>query len=127
MTIENIIDEDNKIIHTICSGVMVPEDIDLYILRIWSDGTYFNFNEFFDTRQANWDDFDFSHLFSIAKKAAMNGYLNPDSKLAFIISEGKQKALTEFYMAAKSSLPVNSREFKSFYNQADAMKWLQEN
>ncbi|MDH5396263.1 MAG: hypothetical protein OEW97_08300 [Gammaproteobacteria bacterium] len=126
MTIENIIDQDNKIILTLCSGVMVPEDFDIYVLRIWSDATYFEYNEIFDATHANWDDFDFSHLLAVAKKAAMNGYLNPNSKLAWVISEGKQKALTEFYTAAKLSLPVNSREFKPFYNQADAMKWLLE-
>ena len=126
MAIKNTINEEEKIIYSICTGVMMLEDFDIYIENIWGDGKYFGFNELFDTTQADWDDFDFGYLFTVAKNAAKLGTIYPDSKLAWVVLEGKQKELTNFYKAAKLSLPVKSRALEAFYSRNEAIQWLKE-
>ena len=126
MPINNTIDKDVKIIYSICSGVMRPEDFDDYIKRIWVEGQYYGFNELFDTSQGDWNEFDFSYLFSVATAAANLKTIDTNSKLAWVVREGKQKELTDFYKAAKSSLPVKSRALEAFYSTSDAMEWLNE-
>ena len=124
MPINNTVDENKKLIYSICSGEMRKEDFSDYIGRIWADDTHFGYNEIFDTTQGNWDNFDFGFLLSVAESAAKLNTIDPNSKLAWIVLEGKQKHLTDFYKSAKSILPVKSRSLEAFYTESDAMKWL---
>ena len=124
MPINNTVNEDERIIYSICSGVMKPEDFDLYINTIWSHNEYYGFNELFDTVEADWSKFDFSYLFDIAKKAAALTTIDSNSKLAWIVLKGKQKELTDFYKAAKSLTQGQSRTLEAFYSKEDALQWL---
>lgn len=124
MSIENDIDDEKKIIYSRCKNVMSLQDFRDYIDRIWGDARYFGYNELFDTRPADWTDFDFSNLFVVAGNAAQLSTIDPSSKLAWVVLEGKQKALTDFYKEAKKMLPVSSRSLKSFYSEEDALDWL---
>jgi len=126
MPINNTIDKDEKIIYSICTGVMKPEDFDDYINRIWIDGQYYGFNELFDTVQGDWSKFDFGYLFSVAESASKLKTIDADSKLAWVVVEGKQKELTDFYKTAKSLMPVKSRSLEAFYSISEAIKWLNE-
>ena len=124
MPIENIIDNTEKIIFTICSGTMRDEDFDLYVKRIWGNDQYYEFNELFDTVQADWSKFDFGYLLGFAKEAAKLTTINPDTKLAWVVLEGKQKQLTDFYKSAKSLTNVKSRALVAFYSKEEALEWL---
>lgn len=124
MPINNTVNEDERIIYSICSGVMKPEDFDLYINTIWSHNEYYGFKELFDTVEADWSKFDFSYLFDIAKKAAALTTIDSNSKLAWIVLKGKQKELTDFYKAAKSLTQGQSRTLEAFYSKEDALQWL---
>ena len=124
MCIENIIDEKEKVIHTICSGVMTLEDFTDHMKRIWSDTKYYGYNELLDTTQGDWTDFDFGYLFTIAEKASRLNTFDPNTKVAFVVQEGKPKALTDFYKNIKGMLPANSREMKAFYSKEEALAWL---
>lgn len=125
MPINNSIDKDKKIVYSICTGVMSKKDFDLYINNIWSEDDHFGFNELFDTVDADWSEFDFSYLFDIAKTAAALTAIDSNSKLAWVVLEGKQKELTDFYVAAKSLTKGQSRSLEAFYTKEDAMRWLE--
>lgn len=124
MPIENTINHEDRIIYSKCTGVMKKEDFDLYIKNIWTENTYYGFNEIFDTVDADWDNFDFSYLLEVAKTAEKLKTLDPNSKLAWIVLEGKQKELTNFYKAAKSLSPSRGRSLEAFFSENEAYKWL---
>jgi len=124
MPIINTIDKDKKLIYSKCTGKMTPEDFDLYINNVWSTKEHYDFNELFDTVDADWDDFNFGYLLTVAENAAKLETINPNTKLAWIVLEGKQKELTDFYKAAKSVKPVKSRELEAFYSREEALNWL---
>ena len=126
MPINNSINEDERIVYSICTGVMTKEDFDLYISTVWSVDDHFGFNELFDTVEADWSEFDFSYLFDVAKKAASLTTIDSNSKLAWVVLEGKQKELTDFYKAAKSLTSGQNRTLEAFYTKEDAMQWLEE-
>ena len=106
MPINNTVNKDQKIIYTICTGIMKPEDFDLYINTIWTSSEYFGFNELFDTILKYWNTID------------------PRSKLAWVVLKGKQKELTDFYKAAKSVKNTPSRSLEAFYSKEEALDWL---
>ena len=124
MPIENTVNKEERIIYSICTGIMKEEDFNVYINKIWSHSEHYGFNELFDTTQADWSDFDFGYLFNVAERAAKLNTIDPDSKLAWIVLEGKQKELTDFYKAAKSLTHGKSRSLEAFYSKDDAMHWL---
>jgi len=124
MPINNTVNKDQKIIYTICTGIMKPEDFDLYINTIWTSSEYFGFNELFDTIEADWDEFDFSYLLKIAETASKLDTIDPRSKLAWVVLKGKQKELTDFYKAAKSVKNTPSRSLEAFYSKEEALDWL---
>ena len=125
MPIESTINNAEKIIYSTCSGIMTQEDFDHYIDRVWRTNEHYYFNEVFDTTQADWNDFEFNYLFHVAKAAASLNTINPETKLAWVVLEGKQKELTDFYKAAKSLTLANSRGLEAFYSKDKAMDWLQ--
>ena len=124
MPISNSINQQEKIIYSVCTGVMAEEDFDSYISNIWSDDTYYGFNELFDTTEADWSKFNFSYLLNISKAASKLNTIDPDSKLAWVVLEGKQKELTDFYKAAKSLTNTRSRSLEAFYSKDEALRWL---
>lgn len=124
MPIKNIINIRERLIETNCYGEMKPEDFDEYIRSVWSTMQYYGFNELFDTREADWSNFDFSYLFKVASEAARLDTLDPESKLAWIVNEGKEKQLTDFYKVVKAQMPVRSRGLEAFYTSEEALKWL---
>lgn len=124
MPIINSINQEDKIIYSVCTGVMAEEDFDSYILNIWGNNTYYGFNELFDTTEADWSEFDFSYLLNISKTASQLNTIDPNTKLAWVVLEGKQKELTDFYKAAKSVTNVRSRELEAFYSKDEALQWL---
>lgn len=124
MPINNHVDDNEKIVYSICSGVMTNEDFVQYVNRIWTHSTYFGYNELFDTTKADWSEFDFSFLFDVAERAAKLSTIDPNSKLAWVVLEGKQKQLTDFYKSAKGVMNVNSRSLEAFYSENEAMQWL---
>jgi len=124
MPIINTVDKENRIIYSICTGVMKKEDFDTYVREMWGHKDHYGFNELFDTVQADWSDFDFSYLFSVAETAALLNTIDPNSKLAWVVLEGKQKELTDFYKSAKSLTHGSSRALEAFYSRDEAMAWL---
>ena len=124
MPINNTINKDEKTIYSVCTGIMEPEDFDLYINTIWRHDEHYGFNELFDTVEADWSEFDFSYLFKIAETASKLKTIDPNSKLAWLVLEGKQKELTDFYQAAKSLTNGPSRSLEAFYSRKDALEWL---
>lgn len=127
MPIINTIDEKEKIIYTTCSGVMENKDFDDYLIRIWGHDKYFYYNELFDTvNDADWNSFDYNYLIGFAQAAAKLKTINTETKLAWIVIEGKQKELTDFYKAAKSFTNVKSRALESFESKEKALQWLRQ-
>jgi len=126
MPIKVTIDPDARIIYSTCMGTMTEEDFVKYQQWPWGDNTYYGFNELFDVTQADWSGFNFSFLLTVADNASKLGTLDPQSKLAWVILEGKQKALTDFYKAAKSTVTTKSRQLQAFYSREEAMSWLTE-
>ena len=126
MPIINTIDQVEKIIYTQCTGLMKKEDFDCYVNEIWSHGRYYGFKELFDTVLADWSEFDFAYLFTLAEHAAKLQTIDTNSKLAWVVLEGKQKELTDFYKSAKLLMNVKSRPLESFYSKSKAMQWLKE-
>ena len=124
MPIENTINDDEKVIYSTCVGVMAPEDFDDYVHRIWNTADHFGYNEFFDVTQGDWSTFDFGYLLTVAQNAAKLFTIDPNSKLAWLVLEGKQKELTDFYKAAKLMTNAASRELEAFYSKEEALKWL---
>lgn len=124
MPIKNTINHDQQLIHSTCVGTMAPIDFTDYVSRIWSHTDYYGFNELFDATQADWSQFDFSFLFDVAENAAKLSTLDPESKLAWLVLEGKQKELTDFYKAAKSMTNARSRALQAFYSKDEALNWL---
>ena len=126
MAIINTINEKEKIIYTTCSGVMESKDFDDYLIRIWGHDKYFYYNELFDTVNADWSSFEYGYLIEFAQAAAKLKTLNPESKFACIVIEGKQKKLAEFYKAAKLFTNVKSRELELFESKEKALQWLRQ-
>ena len=124
MPIENVINDKEKVVYTICRGVMSLEDFTEHMKRIWIDTRYYGYHELFDTTLADWADFDFGYLFTIAEKASRLTSFDPNTKLALVVLEGKPKALADFYKNIKGMLPANSREMKAFYSKEEALAWL---
>ena len=126
MPIESRIDDEERIVYTCCSGEMGLDDVMAYQAEVWGHMRYYGYNELFDASEGDWSNFDFSYLFTVAAEAAKLGSLDPASRIAWFIKEGRQKALTDFYITAKSALPVHSRSLRAFYDRAEALQWLRE-
>ncbi len=126
MPINNSINKEERIIYSICTGVMRCEDFDFYIKKIWGDNEHYGFNELFSTIDADWSEFDFSYLFGLAQAAAKLETIDTNSKLAWVVLEGKQKELTDFYKSAKLFTHVKSRALEAFNSKCEAMQWLKE-
>ena len=124
MPIQNEIDDKQRCIYTNCVGSMTSDCFDDYLARIWTKLEYFGYNELFDTTQADWSDFNFGYLFEVAKRASELTALDPNSKMAWHVSEGKVKELTDFYITAKSMITSRSRSLEAFYDRNEALKWL---
>lgn len=125
MPIENSVDMEEKIVYSICRGVMTEEDFAEYVKNVWSDRRYYGFNELFDVTQGDWSDFDYGYLFTVAKRASILTTIDPDSKLAWVVLEGKQKELTDFYKAAKAmNAERPGRALEAFYSKEEALDWL---
>lgn len=124
MPIQNTVDDAQKIIYSTCTGIMAPEDFPDYVSRIWGTGQYFGYNEFFDVTQADWSQFDYGFLLDVAENAAKLSTIDPNSKLAWLVLEGKQKELTDFYKAAKALGGSKSRQLQAFYSRKEALQWL---
>ncbi len=127
MPIQNAIDQKDRIIYSTCMGTMKVEDFAEYIEEIWSHGKYFGFNELFDTTQADWSEFRYSDLFEVAKNASQLYTIDPKSKLAWVVLEGKQRELTDYYKSVKSMTQGNSRFLEAFNSKSKAMRWLEAN
>lgn len=125
MPVDNIINEAEKRIYTVCRGVMSLDDIMEYLERVWRDARHYGFNELFDVTRGDWSKFDFCDLFIVARDVAQLATIDPGSKLAWVVLEGKQMELTKFYTNIKAMLPVSSRELRSFYSEQEAIKWLE--
>lgn len=103
---------------------MKKDDFVEYVKEIWSHGEYYGFNELFDVTQADWSEFDYSYLIEVAKNSSQLRTIDPKSKLAWVVLEGKQKELTDFYKAAKSMTQGTSRLLEAFNSKNEAMLWL---
>ncbi|ATX82292.1 hypothetical protein Ga0123462_1429 [Mariprofundus ferrinatatus] len=125
MPIQNSVDTNERIVYSTCVGKMSKEDFIEYVKEIWSHGDYYGFNELFDVTRGDWSEFNFSYLIEVAKNAAMLRTIDPESKLAWVVLEGKQRELTEFYKSVKLLTQGNrSRSLEAFYSKGDAMRWL---
>jgi len=126
MPIKNSVDYELKIVFSICEGKMGASDFPLYVKEMWSHYDYYGFNELFDTRNADWSEFDFHDLFEVSKKASLLNTLDPNSKFAWVVLPGKQNSLTNFYKSIKLISDGNSRTLQSFFSKEEALRWLQE-
>ncbi|WP_100278130.1 hypothetical protein [Mariprofundus aestuarium] len=103
---------------------MKQDDFVEYVKEIWSHDKYYGFNELFDVTQADWSEFNFSYLIEVAKNASQLRTIDIKSKLAWVVLEGKQRELTEFYKSAKLMTPGTSRKLEAFNSKDEAMQWL---
>lgn len=126
MPIENHIDHEERIVYSICVGTMKVSDFPEYVKAVWGTDDYYGFNELFDTTQADWSSFNFSDLFDVAKNASQLNTIDPDSRFAWVVLEGKQKELTDFYKHVKAMTHGRSRHLEAFYSQQEALHWLTE-
>lgn len=124
MTIQNRVDHEQLCVYTNCTGIMKETDIDDYMSRIWTVSSHFGYNELFDTTQGDWSEFDFGHLFNIAKTASLLTAIDPGSKLAWVVSSEKIKRLTELYAESKAMITTQVRHQEAFFNREDALCWL---
>lgn len=125
MPIESSVDMDEKIVYSTCTGEMSAEDFVEYVKNTWSDHKYYGFNELFDVTQGDWSDFNYGYLFAVAKRAAILPTIDPDSKFAWVVLEGKQRQLTDFYKAAKTmNAGRPGRTLEAFYSREKALDWL---
>jgi hypothetical protein len=126
MPIESSVKRQERLVHTVCHGIITPEDFIDYQQGVWQDESLFGFNELFDTRPGDFSQFQFTDLLTVARNAAQIPAIDPHSKFAIIITHGRLEDLLQFYATAKNALPARSRAIKSFYCEEEAMKWLQE-
>lgn len=126
MPIKSVVKLEEKMIYTDCVGIMQLSDFDEYMDEVWSSSDVYGCNELFDTTNADWSQFNFSDLLSIAHKASRLITIDPKSKLAWVIRDEIQEELVGFYKTAKESLPVSSRSMVPFYTKEDALKWINE-
>ena len=126
MPIQSSVDLKERIVYSTCVGTMKCDDFVEYVKEIWSHGDYYGFNELFDVTQADWSVFDFSHLFEVAKNASQLRTIDPESKLAWVVLEGKQRELTDFYKSVKSMSQGSSRYLEAFNVKDEAMRWLRD-
>lgn len=124
MPIKNEIDHHQKCIYSICTGVMCTDDFDEYLADIWTNSSHFGYNEFFDTTEADWSQYDVMSLMSIAQKATQLTAIDANSKLAWLVSDEKVKQLTDEYKATKSLMNVQSRKLQAFFSREEALLWL---
>ena len=124
MPIQSEINDDEGMVYTRCYGSMLLADFHHYIAHVWSDRRCYGYNELFNTTEGDWSEFDFGSLLDVASRAAELNTIDPNSKLAWIVDDGKSQALTGFYKAAKASLPVESRSLEAFKSRREAMAWL---
>lgn len=124
MPILNDINHEQRCIYTSCTGLMSAEDFNDYIARIWSTDAHFGYNELFDTTQADWSQFDFVYLFEVAKAASLLTTIDPNSRLAWVVTEGKDNELTAFYKQARLLASDKSRELEAFFSREEALNWL---
>ncbi|ATX80351.1 hypothetical protein Ga0123461_1945 [Mariprofundus aestuarium] len=124
MPIRNSVDLKERIIYSTCVGIMKQDDFVEYVKEIWSHDKYYGFNELFDVTQADWSEFNFSYLIEVAKNASQLRTIDIKSKLAWVVLEGKQRELTEFYKSAKLMTPGTSRKLEAFNSKDEAMQWL---
>lgn len=127
MPITSQVDEKRKLIRTQCTGVLTLDDFFLYKQSLWADREYYGFNELFDISQADFSRIEFADLLTLAKHSNSLITLDPDSKLAILVSSQKQTELTEFYRNARGMLPNKSRIMKVFHSGAEALEWLTSN
>lgn len=124
MPIINEIKHEQRCVYTKCAGLMTEQCFDDYIAKIWTKLEYFGYNELFDVTEADWSEFNFDYLFDIAKKVSQLTAIDPNSKLAWHVSEVKEKELTDFYKNAKAMITKTSRELEAFYDRDEALRWL---
>ena len=124
MPIKNEINNEQRCIYTMCSGLISAQDIEEYLARIWTDISLYGYNEFFDATQADWQKVDFNYLFEVAQQASKLTAIDNNSKLAWFISGNSEKEKADFYVSAKSLITTESRSIKAFYDRDEALEWL---
>lgn len=124
MPIKNEINHHQKCIYSTCTGVMCTDDFEDYLADIWTNSSHFGYNEFFDTTEADWSQYDVMSLMSIAQKATQLTAIDANSKLAWLVCDEKVKQLTDEYKATKSLMNVHSRKLQAFFSREEALLWL---
>ena len=124
MPIKNEINQEQHCIYTMCSGLILPNDIDEYLARIWTDLSNYGYNEFFDATQADWREFDFKYLFEVAQQASKLTAIDNNSKLAWYVATAEDKEKADYYVSAKLLITDESRIIKAFFDRNEALDWL---
>ncbi|MCK4708315.1 MAG: hypothetical protein KAU21_06845, partial [Gammaproteobacteria bacterium] len=119
-------DHQLRIVHTICSGLLTIEEIEHYQKTTWLVPEIYGYNELFDLSDADISNLRTEHFIQMAENVAKLHMLDTNSRLALLICNKNQLPLAEFYLAAKTLLPVPTREAKIFESKDAAMNWLQE-
>ena len=124
MPIKSHIDKDQKMIHTVCTGVITKHDFDFYLNEFLSKNDITGCNEIFDTRKGDWSQINYSDLVAIALKSMGIENIDVTTKFAWVVDEDEVNAMTNFYKESKIFHDKKSRVLYSFYNYDDAMNWL---
>ena len=124
MPIHADINVDERRVYTTCSGEITAACFKNYQDNVWRDESLYGFNELFDATQADFSTLNFSDMLTVAEGAAKLNTLAPDSKIAILVTPGKQEEIANFYVAAKGSMPVTSRAMQIFQDRDDALAWL---
>lgn len=126
MPIVSTPDHDQRIVHTVCSGLITLAEIEQYQYTVWLEPSIYGYNELFDIVDSDFSQIEFGDLITIAQNASKLYMLDPTSRFAFLISTPHHKQLAEFYISAKSLAKGPSRDLKCFASREAALAWLTE-
>ena len=126
MPIKFTINREKRLVHATCSGVVTADELMVYQKDTWITGNVDGFDGLFDASGGDFSQLNYSDLLPFARNAALVDQFVPDSKLAIVIADAKQKTISEFYDSAVKLLPSDShsRTTNVFYTLEDAFNWL---
>jgi hypothetical protein len=115
---------ENGYVHSRCHGEMQVDDYVQHIKTVWSNPDNHGFNELINATAGDFSNFFFTELLSVLAAVALADEVSPNTRLAIVVCEGKQKALTDFYLNAKAASEVEKMETQVFFDEEQALNWV---
>jgi len=124
MPINSTIDPDNRLVLTVCTGVISMNDFHYYLYEFLAKNEIKGCNEIFDTTAADWSNISYSDLMTVSQKAGEIAAIDNGTKFAWVVGGPEVKELTEFYKTTKLLQTKKSRILRAFDGFDEAMHWI---